>query len=56
MSTQSTDPLLWIAEQVADLFSEHGYAFVEDDKLDGLAAVLRSFLVVAGIPVNTPGD
>ena len=53
-STLKADPLLRIAEQVADCFSEQGYAFVEDDKLEGLAAVLRSFLMVAGIPVKTP--
>ena len=54
MSTQNGDRLRRIAEKVADCFSEHGYAFVEDDKIDGLTTVLRSFLTVAGIPVNTP--
>ena len=53
MSTQNSDPLWHIAEQVADCFSERGYAFVEEDKLETLAAALRSFLTVAGIPVNT---
>jgi hypothetical protein len=53
MTTQVRDPLTRIAEQVADSISACGYAFVEDDKIDGLAAVLRSFLTVAGIPVNT---
>lgn len=53
MSTQNGDPLRRIAEHVADRLSECGYAFVEDDKIEGLAAVLRSFLTVAGISVNT---
>jgi hypothetical protein len=52
MSTPCGDPLHWIAERVADCFAESGYAFVEDDKIPGLAAVLGSFLTVAGIPVN----
>lgn len=52
MSIQTGDPLRRIAEQVADCFAECGYAFVEDDKIDGLAAVLRSFLTAAAIPIN----
>ncbi|BFU44096.1 hypothetical protein [Krasilnikovia sp. MM14-A1004] len=48
-------PLRRIAEQVADCLAESGHAFVEDDKIDGLAAVLGSFLVVAGIP-HSPLD
>jgi len=48
------DSLWHIAEQVADCFAYSGYAFVEDDKIDGLAATLGSFLTVAGIPVNPP--
>lgn len=52
--TGTDDPLHWIAEQVADCFTYSGYAFVEEDKIDGLAAVLSSFLTVAGIPVNPP--
>jgi hypothetical protein len=50
------DPLHRIAEQVADCFAGSGYAFVEQDKIDGLAVVLNSFLTVAGIPVNPPND
>lgn len=52
--TGTDDPLHWSAEQVADCFTYSGYAFVEEDKIDGLAAVLSSFLTVAGIPVNPP--
>ena len=48
------DPLHRIAEQVADCFADSGYAFVEQDKIDGLAAVLNSFLTVAQISVNSP--
>jgi len=50
--TGADDALHWIAEQVADCFADSGYAFVEEDKIDGLAAVLGSFLTVAGIPVD----
>jgi hypothetical protein len=52
MAIQNGDPLWRVADRVADCLSEHGYAFVEDDKLEALAAVLRSFLTAAGIPVN----
>ena len=51
-SGHSYDPILRIAQQVADCFSENGYAFVEDDKLEALATALTSFLKDAGIPVN----
>jgi hypothetical protein len=54
MNTPHADPLHWIAEQVADRFADSGYAFVEEDKIDGLAAILGSFLTMAGIPVNPP--
>jgi hypothetical protein len=52
MSTQNSDPLWQIAEQVAYCFSERGYAFVEDDMLETLTDVLRSFLTASGIPVH----
>ena len=52
--TEADDPLHLIAEQVADYFTYSGYAFVEEDRIDGLAAVLGSFLTVAGIPANPP--
>lgn len=55
MSVKDIDPLHRIAEQDADCFADSGYAFVTEDKIDGLAAVLGSFLAVAGIPVNPPG-
>lgn len=51
-SVQSYEPMRRITQQVADCFSEDGYAFVEDDKLEALTAVLTSFLEDAGIPVN----
>lgn len=50
------DSLHRIAEQVADCFADSGYAFVEQDKIDGLAAALNSFLNAADIPVNPPKD
>jgi hypothetical protein len=52
MITQINDPLMQIAGQVADCFSKSGYAFVEDDKVETLAAVLGAFLAATGIPVN----
>jgi len=53
-SADDRDALWHIADQVADCFADSGYAFVEEDKIDGLAATLGSFLTVAGIPVNPP--
>lgn len=53
-SAGDSDPLRHIAEQVADCFADSGYAFVEEDRIDGLAATLGSFLTVAGIPVTLP--
>ncbi|MCA2216285.1 hypothetical protein [Jidongwangia harbinensis] len=47
-----TDPITEIAEQVADCFSERGYAFVEDDHIEALAETLKCFLKTAGIPVQ----
>lgn len=54
-SVQRHNPMQRITQQVADCFSANGYAFVEDDKLEALAAALTSFLADAGIPVN-PAD
>jgi len=61
---QSCDPMHRIAHQVADCLSESGYAFIEDDKLEALAAALTSFLNEADVPINkvswqlstTPGE
>ena len=53
-ATTHADPLRLIAEQVADCFAGSGYAFVEEGKINGLAATLGSFLTVAGIEVNPP--
>jgi hypothetical protein len=50
MSADDHDLLWRIAEQVADCFADSGYAFVEEDKIEELAAVLGSFLSLAGIP------
>ena len=52
MSANERDPLRHIAEQVADCFAESGFAFVEDDRIDELAALLGSFLSAAGIPAS----
>ena len=48
------DVLRDIAEQVADCFAASGYAFVEEDEIDKLAAALRSFLAAAEIPLHPP--
>ena len=55
MSAKGCDQLRHIAEQVAYCFAASGYAFVEDDKIEELTALLGSFLTVAGIPANLPG-
>lgn len=47
------DPLLNAAQRVADCFSQYGYAFIEDDKLNVLASALQGFLSTARIPTNT---
>jgi hypothetical protein len=41
-----------VAELVAWGFWKSGYAFVEDEKLGEVAAMLKSFLETADIPVN----
>lgn len=56
MITQVDDPLMQIAGQVADCFSKSGYAFVEGDKVETLAAVLGALLAVTGIPVDVVAD
>ena len=55
MMVESHEPLQRIAAQVANCFAESGYAFIEDDQLDGLVVQLEAFLAVAGIAVNPPG-
>ncbi|MFI6075824.1 hypothetical protein ACIA5C_30150 [Actinoplanes sp. NPDC051343] len=52
MATDGKDPLLSIAELVADRIAENGYAFVEDNQLDDLAVAIHSFLTTAGISIN----
>ncbi|RZU51741.1 hypothetical protein EV385_3574 [Krasilnikovia cinnamomea] len=56
MNANGCDPLIEIAEKVAFCFSERGYAFVEDDKVEALADTLGSFLKTAGIPVHAVAD
>jgi hypothetical protein len=48
--TQNFDVLRHVAERVADCIADTGYAYVEDDNIEGLVATLGSFLTVAGIP------
>jgi hypothetical protein len=49
---QQNDPILAIADHVANTIANYGYAFVEGEHLDGLATALQTFLSSAGIPVN----
>ncbi|MFD1364283.1 hypothetical protein [Actinoplanes sichuanensis] len=56
MIAHTDDPIRDVAEQVADNLSHRGYAFVEDDKVESLAATLRAFLQAAGIPLNAAGE
>lgn len=50
LSAQDHEPMRHIAQRVADCISKSGYAFIEDDKLEALAAALTFFLVEADIP------
>jgi hypothetical protein len=43
-----------MAEALADVMCDHGFAFVENDKLPALTATLHAFLVTAGLPINPP--
>jgi len=52
VTAQEADTLRRDAERVADCFAESGYAFIEDDKIEGLAEALKSFLSATDIPVN----
>jgi hypothetical protein len=50
--SQQNDPILAVANKVADMITYSGFACVEEEHLDGLAAALQSFLNSARIPVN----
>ncbi len=43
-----------VAQGVAACIADYGVAFVEDDKLDALAATLRTFFQAASISVHDP--
>jgi hypothetical protein len=49
---QADDPIVQIADSVADLMAGNGYAFVEGEQREDLAIVLQSFLDSAGIAVD----
>jgi hypothetical protein len=49
------DPIVQIADSVADLMAVNGYAFVEEELREELAIALQSFLDSAGITVD-PGN
>jgi hypothetical protein len=46
------DPIVQIADSVADLMAEKGYAFVEEEHREDLAIALQSFLESAGITAD----
>jgi hypothetical protein len=46
------DRLRRIAEGTADDLASRGLAFVEDDKIEGLAMTLQGFLISAAININ----
>jgi hypothetical protein len=56
MTIQHSDPIVEIAERVTYCFSQSGYAFIEDDKVDALAVALTSFLQTEGIPVHSEAE
>jgi hypothetical protein len=47
--TMSEQDLRLLAERCADVMAKEGDVFVEDDKVDGLAAMLQAFLLTAGL-------
>ncbi|GIF37459.1 hypothetical protein BC793_104127 [Actinoplanes xinjiangensis] len=51
-----SDPLWRAAQQAADCLSQAGYAFVEDDRIEGLATTVQRFLESVGIPTNPGGE
>ena len=53
MDVQQQNPIGDIIERVADYLAERGYAYVEDDKLDDLAAALTAALRAAAIPIHS---
>lgn len=50
--SQQNDPILAIANKAAEMITYCGYAYVEEEPLDGLAAALQAFLNSMAIPVN----
>ena len=50
--SQQNDSILAIANKVADVIAYRGYAYVEEEHLDGLAAALQAFLNSVEILVN----
>ena len=52
MALTADDPIVQIADSVADLMADKGYAFVEEEQREDLAIALQSFLQSAGITVN----
>ncbi|MEV4279911.1 hypothetical protein [Actinoplanes xinjiangensis] len=50
--TTPDDRMMQLAERVADALAEAGLVFIEDDKLDALALILRAFLIAADLPLD----
>lgn len=50
-----SDPLWRAARQAADCLSQAGYAFVGDNRIEGLATAVQRSLESVGIPTNSGG-
>ncbi|XVU29168.1 hypothetical protein ACQPZJ_19525 [Actinoplanes sp. CA-054009] len=46
------DPMIDIAEAISNLFGHIGYAFIEDQHVEVLAATLRDFFETQEIPLD----
>lgn len=52
MTGSRTDPMIDIAQAIANMFGHIGFAFVEDQHLEALAGALRAFLEARKIPID----
>ncbi|AEV84784.1 hypothetical protein ACWT_3761 [Actinoplanes sp. SE50] len=41
---------------IAGLLADHGFVFIEDDRVPALGATLLAFLETAQLPINPPND
>jgi hypothetical protein len=52
MADGHADPMIDVAQAVSGLFGVIGFAFVEDQHIEVLAATLRAFFRSADIPIH----